>query len=173
MDMATALNQMGVRRDTLSDAERESIDRDGYLRIDQAITPAQAAAMKDRLQELVDLEGEDAGIEVHTEKGTDRLGDLVNKDPMFHICFSQPRVLACAEHMISGDFRLSALNSRDSPAGRRINGAARRLGQSRKARRIRKCDVDLVPGRFHRGEWTHPGSARITPQRKTGQGRAG
>lgn len=117
MDMATALNQMGVRRNTLSNAERESIDRDGYLRIDQAITPAQAAAMKDPLQELVDLEGEDAGIEVHTEKGTDRFGDLVNKDPMFHICFSQPRVLACAEHMISGDFRISALNSRTAQPG--------------------------------------------------------
>lgn len=36
---------------------------------------------------------------------------------MFHICFSQPRVLACAEHMISGDFRISALNSRTAQPG--------------------------------------------------------
>jgi ectoine hydroxylase-related dioxygenase (phytanoyl-CoA dioxygenase family) len=117
MDMAAALSQMGVRSDTLTDAERTSIDRDGYLRVDDAITPAQAAAMKDRLQELVDLEGEDAGIEVHKEKGTDRLGDLVNKDPLFEICFSHPRVLACAQQMISGDFRLSALNSRTALPG--------------------------------------------------------
>ncbi len=117
MDMATALSQMGVRADTLSDAEREAIDRDGFLRIDNAITPEQAAAIKDRLQELVDMEGEDAGIEVHKEKGTDRLGDLVNKDPVFDICFSHPRVLACAQQMISGDFRLSALNSRTALPG--------------------------------------------------------
>ena len=116
MDITTALSQMGVSADTLTDAERESLDRDGFLRIDNAITPEQAAAMRERLQELVDEEGEAAGIEVHKEKGTDRLGDLVNKDPMFDICFSHPRVLACAQHIL-GDFRLSALNSRTALPG--------------------------------------------------------
>jgi len=117
MNIDQCLAHFGVRSDTLSAAERDSIDRDGFLRIDNALTPAQAAAMKDRLQELVDIEGEDAGIEVHTETGTDRLGDLVNKDPMFDICFTHPHVLACARHILGGDLRLSALNSRTSLPG--------------------------------------------------------
>jgi ectoine hydroxylase-related dioxygenase (phytanoyl-CoA dioxygenase family) len=116
MDIDQALAQFGVRSDTLSAAERDSIDRDGFLRIDNALTTVQAAAMKDRIQELVDIEGDEAGIEVHTETGTDRLGDLVNKDPMFDICFTHPRVLACAQHIL-GDIRLSALNSRTSLPG--------------------------------------------------------
>lgn len=117
MDTNEALAHFGAGSDILTDAERESIDRDGFLRIDGALTPAQAAAMKDRIQELVDLEGENAGIEVHTETGTDRLGDLVNKDPMFDICFTHPRVLACAQQILGGDLRLSALNSRTSLPG--------------------------------------------------------
>jgi ectoine hydroxylase-related dioxygenase (phytanoyl-CoA dioxygenase family) len=116
MNIDQCLAHFGVRSDTLSAAERDSIDRDGFLRIDDALTPAQASAMKDRIQELVDIEGDEAGIEVHTETGTDRLGDLVNKDPMFDICFTHPRVLACAQHIL-GDVRLSALNSRTSLPG--------------------------------------------------------
>jgi hypothetical protein len=52
-----------------------------------------------------------AGLEVHQEAGTDRLADLVNKDPVFEICFTQPAVLAAVAHVL-GEFRLSSLNSR-------------------------------------------------------------
>ena len=102
---------------SLSDKDRKSIDVNGYFRIDNALSPAQVVAMRTRLQEIVDIEGDDAGLEVHTEVGTDRLGDLVNKDPMFDICFSHPRVLGTVRHMLGNDIRLSALNSRTALPG--------------------------------------------------------
>jgi ectoine hydroxylase-related dioxygenase (phytanoyl-CoA dioxygenase family) len=64
-----------------------------------------------RLAELSAAEGAAAGTEVHQEAGTDRLSDLVNKDPVFDVCFTSPRVLAAMAHVL-GDFTLSSLNSR-------------------------------------------------------------
>jgi len=59
------------------------------------LSAGQLAAIRTRLAELLAAEGDQAGIEVHQEAGADRLADLVNKGPMFGVCFSHPRVLAC------------------------------------------------------------------------------
>ena len=64
------------------------------------------------VDEIIESEGEDAGIEVHKEAGTDRLGDLVNKDPVFDICFTHPTLLASVRHIVV-EFRLGALNGRN------------------------------------------------------------
>ncbi len=53
---------------------------------------------------------------MHQEAGTDRLADLVNKDPVFEVCFTEPRLLACLAHVL-GDFKLSSLNSRAALPG--------------------------------------------------------
>lgn len=118
MDINDALGACGVLDDTLSDADIKSLDEGGFLRIDEALTPARAAAMRDRVEELARIEGDDAGIEVHKEEGTDRLGDLVNKDPMFDICFTHSKVLACVSHIIAGEFSMGALNARNALPGR-------------------------------------------------------
>ena len=56
--------------------------------------------MRKRLDELVDEEGGEAGKEVHQEAGATRLSDLVNKDPIFEVCFTHPRVLAAISHVL-------------------------------------------------------------------------
>ena len=122
MDIKTTLSHMGVSSDTLTEDDRLSLDQHGFLRVENALTPTQAAAMKDRLEHLVHLEGDDAGLEAHKEKGTDRLGDLVNKDPIFHLCFRQPKVLACANHILGDAFKLSALNGRTALPGDGLHG---------------------------------------------------
>jgi ectoine hydroxylase-related dioxygenase (phytanoyl-CoA dioxygenase family) len=116
MDMSTALTDLGVGDDTLSVAEKERLDRDGFLPLPGILTTDQVAAFNRRLAELSAEEGASAGLEVHQEAGTDRLADLVNKDPMFEICFSHPRVLAGIRHVL-GEFRLSSLNSRAAHPG--------------------------------------------------------
>jgi ectoine hydroxylase-related dioxygenase (phytanoyl-CoA dioxygenase family) len=117
MDMQQALNQVGVREDTLTAEERAFLDQQGYLPLPNILTAAQVTALRARLLELAQVEGEAAGLEVHQEAGTIRLADLVNKDPMFEICFTQPRVLAAIAHVLNGDFKLSSLNSRFSLPG--------------------------------------------------------
>jgi ectoine hydroxylase-related dioxygenase (phytanoyl-CoA dioxygenase family) len=81
------------------------------------LTPQQVKKFGARLDELTIIEGDKAGTEVHQEAGTDRLSDLVNKDPMFEVCFTHPRVLAAIAHVLGGEFKLSSLNSRASLPG--------------------------------------------------------
>lgn len=112
MNMQTTLAQLGVRPDTLSKADKQKLDRDGFLPLPDILSAAQVQAFRARLVEIAETEGDQAGLEFHQEAGTTRLSDLVNKDPMFEICFTHPRVLAAINHVLQGDFKLSSLNSR-------------------------------------------------------------
>lgn len=116
MDMTTALRELGVTDDVLTQDEKDQLDRDGYLPLEGILTADEVAAINERLAELTAAEGDRAGLEVHQEKGTDRLADLVNKDARFAVCFSHPRVLAAMRHVL-GEFRLSSLNSRAALPG--------------------------------------------------------
>jgi ectoine hydroxylase-related dioxygenase (phytanoyl-CoA dioxygenase family) len=116
MDMATALSQLGVTDRTLDEATRERLDRDGYAPLPGVLSDEQLARARARVAELAAAEGAAAGREVHQEAGTDRLADLVNKDPVFEVCFTDPRLLAAVAHVL-GDFKLSSLNSRAALPG--------------------------------------------------------
>ncbi len=117
MDMQTVLSTFGVTETTLSDEEIQQLDERGYLPLPAAITPDELGAIRDRVQELMTEEGEDAGGEVGQEKGAVRLANLVDKDPLFETCFTHPRVLAAMNHVLKGDFKLSSLNGRASLPG--------------------------------------------------------
>jgi len=117
MNMQTALRAFGVSDDTLTAADKQQLDEQGYLPLPGLLSTAQAEALRARFQELIQQEGDDAGLEVHQEAGTERLANLVDKDPLFEICFSQPQVLAAMNHVLQGDFKLSSLNGRASLPG--------------------------------------------------------
>ena len=117
MTMEEALYALGVRDDTLTDEEKARLDRDGYLPLPGILNPEQVTRFGARLDELTAQEGEDAGKEVHQEAGTDRLSDLVNKDPMFEVCFTHPRVLAGIARVLGPNFKLSSLNARAALPG--------------------------------------------------------
>lgn len=117
MNIEQALYELGVRDDTLSQAEKDQLDRDGYLPLSNIMSPELVAQIGKRVDELVEQEGESAGKEVHQEAGTDRLSDLVNKDPLFEICFTHPRVLAAIHHVLGQEFKLSSLNFRAALPG--------------------------------------------------------
>jgi ectoine hydroxylase-related dioxygenase (phytanoyl-CoA dioxygenase family) len=116
MDMTTALDDLGVTASTIDDPTRERLDRDGYAVLEGVLTGPVLTVMRTRLAELLEEEGDQAGLEVHQEAGADRLADLVNKDPVFEICFTDPRLLACVAHVLS-DFKLSSLNFRAALPG--------------------------------------------------------
>jgi ectoine hydroxylase-related dioxygenase (phytanoyl-CoA dioxygenase family) len=116
MDMATALADLGVAAGSIDKETRSRLDRDGYAPLAGVLSVAQLAVIRARLGELLAAEGDRAGLEVHQEKGTDRLADLVNKDPAFEVCFTDPRLLACVAHVL-GEFKLSSLNFRAALCG--------------------------------------------------------
>ena len=117
MNMQTALSTLGVSDTTLAASEKQQLDQLGYLPLPDLVPPAQVAALRARFQELIREEGDEAGLEVHQEAGTERLANLVDKDPLFNICFTHRRVLAAMNHVLQGDFKLSSLNGRASLPG--------------------------------------------------------
>lgn len=117
MEIVEALRDLGVNEDTLTSAEKEQLDADGYLPLSGAIPQDLLAKMRLRVDALTEEEGENAGKEVHQEAGTDRLSDLINKDPVFDICFTHPRVLAGIAHVLRDDLKLSSLNFRAALPG--------------------------------------------------------
>jgi ectoine hydroxylase-related dioxygenase (phytanoyl-CoA dioxygenase family) len=116
MDMVVALAELGVTAATIDAGTRERLCRDGYAPLPDVLSGAQLEALRARLAGLLAAEGERAGLEVHQEKGTDRLADLVNKGAMFEPCFTDPRVLACIAEVL-GEFSLSSLNFRAALPG--------------------------------------------------------
>ena len=117
MNCQDALDAIGITDQTLSQDEKAFLDEHGYLFLYDVMTPEQVNAFITRLEMLEAEEGENAGTEVHQEVGTNRLSDLVNKDPMFELCFTHPRVVAAIAHVLENDFKLSSLNSRAALPG--------------------------------------------------------
>ncbi len=122
MDTKAALAALGVTDQTLTQAEKDQLDRDGYLPLANIMSPDVIAKINQRVAELIAAEGEDAGKEVHQEAGTIRLSDLVNKDPIFEICFTNPRVLAGIAHVLKNNLKLSSLNFRAALPGSGLQG---------------------------------------------------
>jgi ectoine hydroxylase-related dioxygenase (phytanoyl-CoA dioxygenase family) len=115
--MQDALENLGVRPDTLTQQEKDQLDHDGFLPLSGILKPEHLGSLRDRVYELLQAEGDQAGIEVHQEAGTERLSDLVNKGAVFDICFTHPRVLAAMAHVLAADFKLSSLNYRAALPG--------------------------------------------------------
>ncbi|MEP6984109.1 MAG: phytanoyl-CoA dioxygenase family protein [Chloroflexota bacterium] len=122
MQLKDALTELGVTDTTLSQAEKDQLDRDGYLPLANILSAGQIAQMSKRTDEMIAEEGEGAGKEVHQEAGATRLSDLVNKDPIFEICFTHPRVLAAISHVLGGNLKLSSLNYRAALPGYGLQG---------------------------------------------------
>jgi ectoine hydroxylase-related dioxygenase (phytanoyl-CoA dioxygenase family) len=123
--MSQILQQLGVQEDTLTPQEKRFLDERGYLILGQILTPSQLEAIRTRLQALLEAEGEKAGAELWDskyirhpkEEGADRLADLVNKDPLFDIFYTHPRVLAGVAHVLGAEIKLSSLNYRAALPG--------------------------------------------------------
>ncbi|MDE0298836.1 MAG: phytanoyl-CoA dioxygenase family protein [Candidatus Poribacteria bacterium] len=115
--MSTVLARLGVDEHTLNADEKRTLDEDGYLRLENLMAPEEVKAFVRRLDELAELEGEDAGKEVHQEEGTIRLSNLIDKDPIFEKCLTSPRLLAAIRHVLGDEFKSSSLNSRAALPG--------------------------------------------------------
>ncbi len=117
MEIQQALAALGVNEDLLTAAEKNFLDENGYLPLPGILSDDVRQALVRRVDELAAEEGEGAGSEVHQEAGTTRLSDLVNKDPLFDVCFTHPKVLAAISHVLGGNLKLSSLNFRAALPG--------------------------------------------------------
>lgn len=110
----------------LTKEEKDFLDTHGYLNLGPLLSPPEVDRINERITELLQLEGEGAGAELAEskhirhpkEEGADRLADLVNKGPMFDVCYTHPRVLAGIEAVLGSDYKLSSLNYRAAKPGK-------------------------------------------------------
>jgi ectoine hydroxylase-related dioxygenase (phytanoyl-CoA dioxygenase family) len=121
MDMATAMADLGVTKELLDQETAAALDKNGFAALPGVLSAEQVEAIVTRLAELSRVEGSSAGAEVHQEAGADRLSDLINKDPMFSVCLTDPRVLAAVRHVL-GEFKFNSLNSRAALPGQGLQG---------------------------------------------------
>jgi|SRR5581483_4872172 len=123
LDSRSALAALGASEDVLTDEQRRSLDEDGFLVVPRLLSSDQVGALARRFDELVEEEGEQAGIEVHQEEGADRLSDLVNKDPIFDVVWTDPVQLAAAGHVLGWEsVQFSSLNARSARPGYGLQG---------------------------------------------------
>ena len=90
MKSSEALAFLGVEPDLLSADERNFLDESGYLLLDGILSDDELLYLRKRLDELAEIEGENAGSELHREEGTVRLANLLDKDPLFEKFITTP-----------------------------------------------------------------------------------
>ncbi len=113
--MNTAISQSPLLE--LSLIQKHSLDTFGFLIIPQAIDQETVAQLNKRCDELMATEGDEGGKEVHTEAGTNRLSNLINKGEIFKVILNHPQVLSALAHVLGGDMKLSSLNARFAQPG--------------------------------------------------------
>ncbi len=105
------MNSLNV---ALSAEEKERLDHDGFLILENFVEPDKLAALRRRITGLLAGLGERAGHEFKQEPQTDRLANLVDYGEIFHWAIAEPKLLAAVEHVLGSDFKLSSLNARSA-----------------------------------------------------------
>ncbi len=108
-ETARRLASLGVHDWTLTAAERERLDEDGYCTMPGIIDPAWLERLRAVYDRLIADEGR-PGVDI-------LLHDLVNKDQAFDRLWTHPRVLAGMHQVLGRAFKLSSLNCREPRPG--------------------------------------------------------
>jgi ectoine hydroxylase-related dioxygenase (phytanoyl-CoA dioxygenase family) len=112
------LGSFGASPALLSDADRRALDEQGFLALPGLLDPATVEAVVRRFDELVETEGDQAGLEAHQEAGTARLANLVDKDPLFDLIWNNPRQLSAIAHVLQWQpEKVFSLNGRSALPG--------------------------------------------------------
>ena len=89
------------------------MDEQGYTIFHDVIDSTWLNLLRKKFEELIDREGEQAGIEANQMEGVRRLADLTNKGEIFDALYTHPLVLGAAYHVIKRPFKIVSLNGHD------------------------------------------------------------
>jgi hypothetical protein len=98
-----------------SEEERRRLDVDGFLVLPDFMGADLLGALRQRVAELFEAEGERAGAEFKQEPGCRRLANLVDKGEVFRRLIALPRLLGYVGHVLGPEYKLSSLNARSVP----------------------------------------------------------
>ncbi len=116
-EMQQALAELGLLEENnalLSDNEKHALDQDGYINLGPLLDEDTLARMRERYDEAIASEGDQAGHEVSQMHGIGRLSGTVlkpmNRDGLLDPLFMHPRLLAVARYVLGTHFRYSSSN---------------------------------------------------------------
>lgn len=98
----------------LSVAQRRQLEDEGWLALPGLMSRELLDALRQRVEELFEEEGAEAGSEFKMEPGARRLANLVNKGRIFEEVILTPMVLQCMAQVLGPRFKLSSLNVRSA-----------------------------------------------------------
>jgi ectoine hydroxylase-related dioxygenase (phytanoyl-CoA dioxygenase family) len=101
----------------MTDERKQQLDERGYVVLEDAIPPDLLHALRSRILELYQEEGDCAGSEFRLEAHAHRLANLVDKGAVFQRAIALPAVLDCVRHVLGPEFKLSSLNARSADPG--------------------------------------------------------
>jgi ectoine hydroxylase-related dioxygenase (phytanoyl-CoA dioxygenase family) len=182
--MEDCLSALGVLEPT--SAERESLDSNGFVVLHGVLNRDQARVMADRLDAIGEQEGAQSGDELGENKIPDILCNLIEKDTMFDVCLTHPRVLGAVAHVLRKDLKLFSMNARSPGRGNGHQGLHADWHESVEPGEYKICNsiwmlddfteangaTRIVPGTHLNGrraqdeladaEVTHPDEIRVT-----------
>jgi len=101
------LRELNVTEATLSIAEKESLDRVGYVVLSDVIDAGWLARLRTAFERAADGKG----------SGTRHAGDLIQKDEAFDGVLTHSKILAAVYHVLRRSFKVLALGGRDPLPG--------------------------------------------------------
>lgn len=96
--------------------EQQQLDKDGYAVLTGFLGTQTVYELRTRVEELYEIEGENAGSEFRKEPGARRLANLVDKGEIFRRLIAMPKILELVGHVLGPRFKLSSFNARSANA---------------------------------------------------------
>lgn len=112
-----ALHAAGVTANTLSAAEKESLDREGYVILREMIDPNWLAELREIFEECLARERETKGYQGDQDQGTRHVANLIEYYDRLERVYTHPRMLAATYHILQREFSLVSLSGRDPLPG--------------------------------------------------------
>lgn len=110
--IAQMLRECGVTESTLLPAEKEALDREGYVVFRDVVDADSLARLRVAFESACDTSDGAA-----KDSGTRHANDLVNHDPVFQSVYTHPRLLAAVHQILRVPFRLAQMNGREPLPG--------------------------------------------------------
>ena len=111
MTLQEALYELGMRDDTLSQAEKAHLDREGYVLLPNILSAAQIASICRAMAAVYAAEG------TGQKDGPAEASYMQNKVAGLDLCFTHPRVLAAICHVLDGTIKSFGVHGRPHPPG--------------------------------------------------------
>src|SRR5215468_7496809 len=108
------LRERNVTDATLSPAEKESLDKLGYVTLPDVIDAGWLARLRTAFERAVDRKQPAADSK---QSGTRHAGDLIQKDEAFDGVLTNPKILAAVHHVLRRSFKVLVLGGRDPLPG--------------------------------------------------------